>query len=115
MKVKSESEVTQSCPTLSDPMDCSLPGSSVHGIFQARILEWVAVTFSDCLLEEPANPLGKERTKPIFHAYVLNSVKNYQAFKKQTEENKIIEIDPSQINKNKYFFLKKGLFWWASG
>ena len=40
MKVKSESEVAQSCPTLSDPMDCSLPGSSVHGIFQARVLEW---------------------------------------------------------------------------
>ena len=43
MKVKSESEVTQSCPTLSDPMDCSLPGSSVHGIFQARVLEWGAI------------------------------------------------------------------------
>ena len=42
MKVKSESEVAQSCPTLSDPMDCSLPGSSIHGIFQARVLEWVA-------------------------------------------------------------------------
>ena len=42
MKVKSESEVTQSCPTLRDPMDCSLPGSSVHGIFQARLLEWGA-------------------------------------------------------------------------
>ena len=41
MKVKSESEVTQSCPTLRDPMDCSPPGSSVHGIFQARVLEWV--------------------------------------------------------------------------
>ena len=41
MKVKSESEVAQSCPTLSDPMHCSLPGSSVHGIFQARALEWV--------------------------------------------------------------------------
>ena len=46
MKVKSESEVTQSCPTLSDPMDCSLPGSSFHGIFQARVLEWVATAFS---------------------------------------------------------------------
>ena len=42
VKVKSESEVAQSCPTLSDPMDCSLPGSSIHGIFQARVLEWVA-------------------------------------------------------------------------
>ena len=43
MKVKSESEVAQSCPTLSDPMDCSPPGSSVHGIFQARVLEWGAI------------------------------------------------------------------------
>ena len=47
MKVKSESEVAQSCLTLSDPMDCSLPGSSVHVIFQARGLEWGAVAFSD--------------------------------------------------------------------
>ena len=46
MKVKSESEVAQSCPTLSNPMDCSLPGSSVHGIFQARVLEWIAIAFS---------------------------------------------------------------------
>ena len=46
MKVKSESEVAQSCPTLSDPMECSLPGSSVHGIFQARVLEWGAIAFS---------------------------------------------------------------------
>ena len=46
MKVRSESEVSQSCPTLCDPMDCSLPGSSVHGIFQARVLEWVAIAFS---------------------------------------------------------------------
>ena len=46
MKVKSESEVAQLCPTLSDPMDCSLPGSSIHGIFQARVLEWVAIAFS---------------------------------------------------------------------
>ena len=45
MKVKSESEVAQSCPTLSDPMDWSLPGSSIHGIFQARVLEWGAVAF----------------------------------------------------------------------
>ena len=47
MKVKSESEVAQSCPALSDPMDCSLRGSSVHGIFQARVLEWDAIAFSD--------------------------------------------------------------------
>ena len=47
MKVKSQSEVTQSCPTLRDPMDCSPPGSSVHGIFQARVLEWGAIAFSN--------------------------------------------------------------------
>ena len=46
MKVKSESEVAQSCPTPSDSVDTSLPGSSVHGIFQARVLEWIAVAFS---------------------------------------------------------------------
>ena len=46
MKVESESEVAQSCPTLSDPMDCSLPGSSVHGVFQSRVLEWVVIAFS---------------------------------------------------------------------
>ena len=45
MKVKSESEVAQLCPTLRDPMDCSLPGSSIHGIFQARALEWSAIAF----------------------------------------------------------------------
>ena len=46
MKVKSESEVTQACPTLRDPMDCSLPGSSSHGILQARALEWGTIAFS---------------------------------------------------------------------
>ena len=67
MKVKSESEVSQvvylkviqSCPTPSDPMDCSLPGSTVHGIFQARVLEWGAIAFSDTasnmqLFEDPS-------------------------------------------------------------
>ena len=52
MKVKSENEVAQSCLTFRDPMDCSLPGSSVHGICQARVLEWVAIAFSE------RNPLG---------------------------------------------------------
>ena len=49
MKVKSESEDAQSCPTLSDPMDCSPPGSSVHGIFQGGVLEWSAIAFSGFL------------------------------------------------------------------
>ena len=47
MKVKSKIEAAQSCPTLSNPMDCSLPVLSIHGSFQARVLEWVAIAFSD--------------------------------------------------------------------
>ena len=50
MKVKSESDATQSCPILRDPMDCSPPGSSVHGIFQSRVLEWGAIAFSKNVL-----------------------------------------------------------------
>ena len=57
MKVKSESEVTQSCPTLSDPMDCSPPGSSIHGIFQARVLEWGAIAFSDTCCYKLSNQI----------------------------------------------------------
>ena len=53
MKVKTQSEVAQSCLTLSDPMDCSLLGSSVHGIFQARVLEWGAIAFSENLMRLP--------------------------------------------------------------
>ena len=58
MKVKSESEVAQWCPTLRDPMDCSPPGSSVHGIFQARILEWAAIAFS---YDKPRQGIKKQR------------------------------------------------------
>ena len=50
MEVKSENEVAQSCQTLSDPMDCSPPGSSIHGIFQGRVLEWADISFSTCVL-----------------------------------------------------------------
>ena len=60
MKVKSESEVVQSCPTLSDLMDYSLPGSSVHGIFQARVLEWGAIAFSENI-----------RSKDLFTAFFI--------------------------------------------
>ena len=56
MKVKSESEVAQLCQTVSHPMDCSLPGSSVHGIFQARVLEWGAIAFSSTGQQKGPNP-----------------------------------------------------------
>ena len=63
MKVQSESEVTQSCPTLWDPMDYSLPGSSVHGIFQARVLEWVAIAFSKAHKITPAKMSEKQTSR----------------------------------------------------
>ena len=62
MKVKSEGEVSQSCLTLSDPMDCSLPGSSFPGIFQARVLEWGAIAFSSFVMRLTPN----KRTEQIF-------------------------------------------------
>ena len=63
MKVKSEREVAQSCPTLWDPMDCSPPGSSIHGIFQAGVLEWGAIAFSaKCLYTLPNVPKDKSNT-----------------------------------------------------
>ena len=63
MKEKSESEVVQSCPTLSDPMDCSLPGSSIHGIFQARVLEWGDIAFSELDLTNPQTPKMSAKAK----------------------------------------------------
>ena len=64
MKVKSKSEVAQSCPTLSNPMNCSLPGSSVHGICQARVLEWAAIAFSGIGCYRPSNPGGEWAQRP---------------------------------------------------
>ena len=61
--LESESEVAQSCPTLRDPMDCSLPGSSIHGIFQARVLEWDAIAFSDLVMREVKNKIGVSMEK----------------------------------------------------
>jgi len=84
MKVKSEREVAQSCPTLSDPMDYSLPGSSVHGIFQARVLEWGAIAFKELyariiqwgqsILAQLDIQLQKNKDGPLPHVkYKINS------------------------------------------
>ncbi|KAI4547685.1 hypothetical protein MG293_000015 [Ovis ammon polii] len=69
--VKSESEVTESCPTLSDPMDCSTSGSSVHGIFQARVLEWGAITFSSVVF---THGLIIPRQQKMLLSVVLNAL-----------------------------------------
>ena len=77
--MKSESEAAQSCPTLNDPMHCNLPGSSVHGIVQARVLEWVAIAFS-AMQETPVQFLGQEdplekgqATTPVFLGFPSGS------------------------------------------
>ena len=73
MKVKSESEVAQSWPTLCNPVDCSLPGSSAHGIFQARVLEWSAIAFSRTI-PSPSKYLNVIQTP--FHLYINSTITN---------------------------------------
>ena len=80
MKVKSQSEVSQSCPTLSDPMDCSLPGSSVHGIFQARVLEWGAIACSVL-----TGTIWQKCPKSFIHIYKLTILLEMIIFKAQKE------------------------------
>ena len=72
MKVKSESEVAQSCQTLCNPMDCSLPGPSIHGIFQAKVVEWVAMSFSTGEIYLPLTPTVLCKKQILFknHAYI---------------------------------------------
>ena len=69
MKVKSESEVAQSCPTLLAPMDCSPPGSSIRGILQARVLEWVAIAFSMWIEHRYSNQQGNEYFGGLLQTY----------------------------------------------
>ena len=78
MQVKSENEVTQLCQALWDPMDCSPPGSSAHGIFQARVLEWGAIAFSDCIVYGVAKTewtrLSGEEKKRALLLYIEHSL-----------------------------------------
>ena len=86
MKVKSESEVAQSCPTLRDPMDCSPPGSSIHGIFQARVLEWGAIAFSDLNSNHPQTSVSIQDLSMrlihifsfIFSSFIQRSHRNFK-------------------------------------
>ena len=91
MKVKSESEVAQSCPTLRNPMDCSLPGSSIHGIFQARVLQWGAIAFSPRMIRKrQMKTTMREHLNPLRMASI-----------KKTEITEITSV--------------AGLAWWLSG
>ena len=88
---ESEREVAQSCLTLSDPMDCSLPGSSAHGIFQARVLEWGAIAFSETVLGEAKGKEEKERCTYLNAEFQSIARREKKAFlsdqRKEIEEN----------------------------
>ena len=105
MKVKSESEVNQLCPTLCNPMDCSQPGSSVHGIFQARVLEWVAIAFSGTYVYLWLIHLYTWQ-KPTHYckAIILQSKTNIQIDKRwlfpQLMEQLFVEVHPKSLRFN---------------
>ena len=87
MKVKErESEVAQSCPTLCDPVDCSLPGSSLHGIFQARILEWVAISFSRKITRRNQKEIWELTHKITEMKKKKNLLKKFNSKTKKAEE-----------------------------
>ena len=103
MNVKSESEVAQLCPTLSDPMDCSLPGSSVHGIFQARVLEWVAIAFSTGV------PRIIQTNPSIFLKFNKSLIEHHYKHTELTKLNTM--IGDVRICINVTFSISSGSFW----
>ena len=104
MKVKGESEVAQSCPTLRDPMDCSPPGPSVHGIFQARVLEWGAIAFSvygaDCPPKRLTLPSSVSVRQCSFPHTPVSTSRSYYIFIHQTHFGESLHT-PGTQNKTK--------------
>ena len=95
MKGKSQSEVTQSCPTLSNPMDCSLPGSSIHGIFQARVLEWGAIAFSEIMCYCLANQAVSTPGWPFLsHCYIERNIIKEMLASTELEQCKLLKVSP---------------------
>ena len=98
MKVKSEIEVAQSCPTLSDPMDCSPPGSSIHGIFQVRVLEWGAIAFSmtnlDTILKnrDITLPINVHLVKAMFFPVVLYGCESWTIKKAECQRTDAFKL-----------------------
>ena len=113
MKVNSESEVTQSCLTLSNHMDCSLPGSSIHGICQARVLEWVATAFSPEMLVPFKSTLHHLNSfqflnrKTLLHTCIIGCLASLHSICKDSFDSKCFHIskylyvkEPSELPKN---------------
>ena len=95
MKVKSESEVTQSCPTLRDPMDCSPPGSSIHGVFQARVLEWGAIA-------SPCHPLSLYYFKDLTKEAAISDGKQVSLECEKCPSNSLDQCSLSSRDKDKW-------------
>ena len=104
MKVKSESEVTQSCPTLSYPMDCNLPGSSIHGIFQARVLEWGAIAIGQLIVS------GRSHVQTLtgFDPYAIHVPLTKKELQIALQYNMIMQIALSDFQNVISFHLQKG-------
>ena len=98
MKVKSESDVAQSCPTLSDPMDCSLPGSFIHGIFQARVLEWGAIAFSWNTVDINKSSLIQSSPPSSLILYFLLKMHTYASDDPWTEGQRHVDSTESKPN-----------------
>ena len=100
--MKRESEVAQPCPTLSDPMDCSLPGSSIHEIFQTRVLEWVAIFFSNVKLSKYSTItflLVYTKAKDSRSRYLLLlQLKSSKVFDKEFVSLKILEAQQTAVD-----------------
>ena len=98
MKGKSKSEVAQSYPTLSDPMDCSPPGSSVHGIFQARVLEWGVIAFSASYVQK-----------------ILKSTEKEESEKRIKMQQDVVEVLETNTKSKKCTLVEAGLYKFKSG
>ena len=106
MKVKSESEVAQSCPTPSDPMDCSLPGSSVNGIFQARVLEWGAIAFSAIIHKCTLFKLFKCNANAYIFPLILSSITEIFLNPYYVSETMLDIVENMMMNKKWFMTLK---------
>ena len=98
MKVKSQSEVTQSCPTPSDPMDCSLPGFSIHGICQARVLEWGAIAFSD---SRPRSLQRPKKKKKKWKRYIIQSSHGQRKSQIWKSQRGLVEKTPEMTTEHR--------------
>ena len=126
MKSESASEVAQSCPTLCSPMDCSLPGSSVHGIFQAIVLEWIAISFSrvssqpkdrtqvSCIVDRHFTIWATREVLQVYSTYSLYLCLNY--FKKEKWKNQAHTFYVLIIHKlwRRDSFMPLYMIYWAS-